>query len=318
MLDWGDWRVFLAVARSGTLTAAARQLGVDQSTVSRRLAALESAANATLFERMRDGYVLSAAGAAVMPAVQELEERALGVERALAGGDTELVGRVRLATSDSFVVWFLAERLPAFRRAFPTLILELVTGNTARDLGRREADLSLRFTKPEQPQLLARRLARVAWAVYASASYLKRRGVPSGATHFDGHDVLHYDGELASTLGGRWLREQASRGTCALTSNSLLCQAAAVSAGLGLSALPCLVGDREASWRRVAPGLIGTQELWLVVHPDVRNNARVRATMDFLTQQVSAEAAWLAGGRGKSSKHALRHKEHSTPKHKLR
>lgn len=295
MLDWSDFRIFLGVARAGTLSAAARLLHVDQSTVSRRLAALEATAGARLFDRTPSGYLLTASGEAVRGRIEALESHAIAVERQLLGRDASPSGQVRLAASDSFAAWFIVPRLPDLYARHPGLVVELVTGNQAVDLARREADISLRLTKPKEPSLVARRLARAAWAVYASPGYLARRGAPSARGRLRGHSVIGFDPELRGTVGARWLAKRGSLGTVVLTCNSLLSQAAAVAAGLGVSPLPCVFGDSAAEVERALPGTIGHHDLWLVVHPDVKGSARVRAVMDFLTEQVSSEAPLLSG-----------------------
>jgi DNA-binding transcriptional LysR family regulator len=295
VLDWDDFRVFLSVARAGTLSAAARLLQVDQSTISRRLATLEETAGARLFDRTPKGYVLTLAGEAVRSRVEELESQALGIERQLLGQDSQPTGHVRLAASDSFAAWFLAPRLAPFYTRFPGIRLELVTGNQPVNLARREADISLRLSKPKEPNLIARRLGQAAWSVYASSGYLLRYGKPSLRARLRGQRVVGLDPELRGTVGARWLAKQGSLAVVSLTCNSLLSQAAAVVAGIGLSPLPCLFGDREPTLERIVPRTIGHHDLWLVVHPDVRKNARVRAVMDYLTELVVSETALLSG-----------------------
>ena len=295
MLDWDDFRVFLSVARAGTLSAAARLLQVDQSTISRRLAALEETAGARLFDRTPKGYVLTVAGEAVRSRVEELESQALAVERQLLGQDSQPTGQVRLAASDSFAAWFLVPRLAPFHTRYPGIRLELVTGNQPVNLARREADISLRLSKPKEPNLIARRLGQAAWSVYASSGYLSRYGKPSLRGRLRGQRVVGLDPELRGTVGARWLAKQGSLALVSLTCNSLLSQAAAVVAGIGLGPLPCLFGDREPSLERVVPRTIGHHDLWLVVHPDLKSNARVRAVMDYLTELVVSETALISG-----------------------
>jgi len=295
VLDWNDFRVVLSVARAGTLSAAARLLQVDQSTISRRLAALEAAAGVRLFDRTPDGYLLTAAGEAVQNRVEELESQALAIERQLLGQDARPTGPVRLAASDSFAAWFVVPRLGPLHQLYPGIRLELVTGNAAVNLARREADISLRLTKPKEPNLIARRLGIAAWAVYASSSYLARYGKPSLRRRLRGQRVVGLDPELRGTVGARWLEKHGSLAEVALTCNSLLSQAAAVVAGIGLGPLPCVFGDREAGLERVLPRTIGQHDLWLVVHPDVRESARVRAVMAYLSDLVLAEAPLLSG-----------------------
>jgi DNA-binding transcriptional LysR family regulator len=295
VVEWSDFEVFLAVARAGTLSGAARLLKIDQSTVSRRLAALEASGGARLFDRTPAGYVLSAAGEAVRARVEDIEAHAIAIERLLLGQDSSPTGQVRLASSDSFAAWFLVPRLTGLCNRYPGITVELVTGNQAVNLARREADLSLRLTKPKEPNLIARRLGQAAWAVYASSAYLARHGKPSARGRLRGHRVIGFDPELHGTIGARWIAKHGNQGQLVLTCNSLVSQAAAVVAGVGVSALPCVFGDREPELRRVLPRPIGHHDLWLVVHPDVKGSARVRAVMDYLTELVSVEARLLRG-----------------------
>jgi DNA-binding transcriptional LysR family regulator len=302
VLDWSDYRVFLSVARTGTLSAAARLLRVNQSTISRRLAALETSAGARLFDRTPTGYLLTTAGEAVRGRVEDLESQAIAIERQLLGRDTRPTGQVRLAASDSLAAWFLVPRLAGFYERYPGISLQLVTGNQAVNLAQREADISLRLTKPKEPNLVARRLAQAAWSLYASADYLALHGKPTAKGRLRGHRVIGLDTELRGTVGARWLAKHGTLGDVALTCNTLVSQAAAVVAGLGLGPLPCVFADREPSLHRARPGIIGHHDLWLVVHPDLRSSARVRAVMDYLSELVLAEAPLLRGMKSAATK----------------
>jgi DNA-binding transcriptional LysR family regulator len=294
VLDWDDLKVFLAIARQRTLSGAARQLAVDQTTVGRRLQALETSVGARLFDRTSAGFALTGAGETIRASVEQIEATTWSVERSLQGRDASLEGRVRLGTSDSFAAWFLVERLSGLRQRHPGIAIELLTGNRALDLARLEADVSLRLVKPAEPHLIARRIGRAGWALYGAESYVAKHPRRL-ARALEGHDVVAPDDELRGTVGARWLAANASRARVVLTCNGLLSQAAAVVAGLGLGPLPCLYGDRQPTLRRLSPRPIGFHDIWLVVHPDVRGSARVRAVMDHLTSVIEKEAALLAG-----------------------
>jgi DNA-binding transcriptional LysR family regulator len=227
--------------------------------------------------------------------VEDLESGALSIERQLLGHDARPTGPVRLASSDSFASWFLVPRLAGLLANYPGISLQLVAGNQAVNLARREADISLRLSKPQEPNLIARRLGEAAWAVYGSSAYLARRAKPSVRKHLQGQQVIGLDPELRGTIGARWLAAHGSRAEVSLTCNTMIAQAAAVVAGLGISPMPCLFGDQEAGLVRALPRPIGAHAIWLVVHPDVRNSARVRVVMDYLTELVSANASLLSG-----------------------
>lgn len=295
MADWDDFRVLLAIARAGTLSAAARLLNVDQSTMSRRLAALEAASGSRLFDRTPSGYALTSAGEAVREHAEEIEARAIAIERQLAGRDARPDGAVRIAASDGFATWFLLPRLAELRETFPGIVVHLVAGNRPVSLSRREADVSVRLSKPTEPHLLARRVGKAAWALYGSAAYLERAGRPRLRTQLAEQRVIGFDEELRGTLGARWLAEHAAKAEVTLTTNSLVTQAAALKAGLGLCPLPCLFGDLEPGILRALPQTLGHHDVWLVVHPDVKGSARVRAVLDYLTRAIKADAALISG-----------------------
>ncbi|HEX2660426.1 MAG TPA: LysR family transcriptional regulator [Polyangia bacterium] len=286
--SWDDLRFVLALARAHSLSQAARALGVDQSTVGRRVAAFERAAGSRLFSRAGGSWALTAAGEAVQAHLEEIERRSLAVGRQLEGRDARLEGTVRLATSDSFASWFLAPRLRPLRARHPALRIELLTANRFMDLDRREADVALRFSRPSQPHLITRRVGKGGWALFASREYLNRHPKPP-------HDVVGFDDELKGTVGWRWLREHPELGSVVLTTNSMMAHAAAVAAGLGVGPVPCLWGDRQRSWRRVDGGVIGHHDIFLTVHPDVRHSARVRIVMDDLAALIRADAALVEG-----------------------
>ena len=294
-MNWDDLRVFLAIAREGTLSAAARRLKVDQSTVSRRLMALEQASGTRLFDRTPEGYILTAAGEGVLPKAEEIESTTISVERKLLADSAGFEGQVRVATSDGFAAWFLVPRLAELRAQHPGISLEFVVGNQPVNLARREADLSMRFRKPTQPQIVARRLGRAAWALYASAEYVARNDRAFSRRGLQGHDVVAFSEELHGTVGATWLREQGGLARVVFQSDSLLSQGAAVVAGLGVGPLPCLYGDVHPGLERVRRAVIGYHDIWLVVHPDVRSSARVRAVMDVLIDIVAQEAPLLSG-----------------------
>lgn len=303
MLEWSDLRVFLSIARERTLSGAARKLNVDQSTVGRRLSQLEKAAGARLFERAAGGYALTAAAESVLEHIEQIEGQAITVERKLLGQDARIAGPVRVATSDSFASWFLVKHLVALRSRHPEVWIELVTGNRPLDLARREADISLRLTKPTQPHLVARRLGSAAWAPYASRGYIEQRGRPNLRTSLAGHDVVGFDDELAGTVGAKWLKVHGARGRVVLTCNSLNSQGAAVVAGLGVSALPCVFGDAERSLCRLG-NVLGHHDIWLVVHPDLKASARVRAVLEYLSELVHGQSGLLAGKLGPTARKA--------------
>jgi len=292
--EWSDYRYFLAVARAGSLSAAARRLRVDQSTVGRRLAALEAHVGARLFDRTPEGYALTAEGESVRAEVEQLEHGFLAVERRLAGGDARLAGTVRLATTETFATGFLIPHLGRLRAEHPALALELVLGNQLVDLARREADLALRLgAPPKQPNLIARRIGSGGFALYAAPRYLARHGTPQLRGGLRGHAIVAYGGELANAPLGRWLADHAPDAEVVVRANTVDAVHAAVIAGLGLGVLPCMLQDKLD---RVGGGSpLGSAPIWTIVHEDLARNARVRAVLGFVSGLVHDHRRNLSG-----------------------
>jgi DNA-binding transcriptional LysR family regulator len=293
--NWDDYRYFLAVARAGSLSGAARRMRVDQSTVGRRLAALEARVGARLFDHTPEGYVLTAAGESVRTDVERLEDGFLAVGRRLAGGDARIEGVVRVAIVETFANTFVVGHLGELRSRHPGLSIELLTGNAPVDLARREADLAVRLGKaPKQPNLVVRQLGVAGFALYGSRDYLARRGRPRLSGGLGGHEVVCYSGELATTPLARFMTEHAKRAEIVLRTNSVASAYEAVAAGLGLGILPCVLGGRGLE--RIGSAILGTNPIWSVVHEDLLRNARVHAVLLFLTDRIQRERRRLEQG----------------------
>jgi DNA-binding transcriptional LysR family regulator len=293
-LDWNDLRYFLAVCRAGSLAGAGRSLRVRHSTVSRRLDALEAALCVSLFTRTPDGFVLTDAGTRIMPMAEEAERALLAVERQVGGEDDRIEGVVRLTTSEAFS-GFMVRRMAPLHEAHPGLMVEVLSGNRPFDLTRGEADLALRIGHPVQPELICKRVGDAGWSVYASETYLARRGTPASLDDLSGHDVIGFDDTMAQVPGAIWLRDHAQGVAVTLRGNSILSVLNAAIVGMGVAVIPCFLGDGESNLRRLTPEVVGSRELWLVFHPDVARIARIRTVIDFVTAMIAKEAATLRG-----------------------
>ena len=283
-------RFFLEVARGGSLAAAGRKLAVDNTTVGRRIAALERDLGAKLFARTPDGLVPTAAGEAMRGAAEEMEQAVLRAEQQALGADKRLSGLVRVTATETIAE---AVVLPAFRalhERHPQIRLELVAGLARLDIARREADVALRYVRPTSGELLVRRVATVAFGAYASRVYLAARGMPERGKGFSGHDVVLYDPPARGWrpgLGGEALREA----RVVLRTNSTGMLVRAVQQGLGIGPLPCWFARGDANLARVpADAAVELDDLFLVVHPDVQRTSRVRAVI----QAVEARLLELA------------------------
>ncbi len=297
MFNWDDLRSFLAVARHGSLSGAARALGVNHSTVFRRLNGLEERLGVRLFERLPTGYVPTAAGEEMLATAARVEEEITALDRRLSGRDVRLTGSLRVTTTDTLALGLLPPHLARFRKAYPGIELELVTGNAFFSLSKREAVVALRPSRDPDEAMVGRRLSGIAVAVYGAAAYLARHGRPEAPGDLAaGHALVAGDASLAHLGAARWLRRHAPEAAVALRCNSWMSQLAAVRAGIGLGALPCFLADPDPELVRVLPPQEEmASELWLLTHPDLRHTARVRAFMDLLADSLRRERARLEG-----------------------
>ena len=293
MFTWDDMRHFLAVERNRTLAGAGRALGVDETTVGRRLVALERALGARLFDRTADGLLPTATGEAIRPAALRMEADAASVAARAVGADARVQGAVRLTTTEAFGARFLAPRLGGVRAAHPRLEVELVTDARALDLGRREADVGVRLAQPREGHVVARRAGDLAVGLYASAAYLERRGPVRRGLH--GHAAILPGARPLGIPEEAWLADVAARAEPALRSNSTPVQLAAATAGLGVAALPCYLADAEPALLRVLPDERVLRDIWVAMRRDLRRAPRVRAVADWIADTVSRHAALLRG-----------------------
>ncbi len=294
MNDWDDYRFFLAVSETGSLSAAARKLGVTQPTVGRRINDLEKRLGARLFDRMNQGYALTAAGRRIGDLVARIESTAFAIEQRVSGVDDRLDGRVSITTTEGIGIYWLMPRLPKLRQHCPDIDIELVVGVGALDLLRREADIALRVGNPGCAELVGRRVGDVHCGLYASEAYLARHGEPVALDDLSRHTIIESVRDIANLAQARRLREVAKGAGVGVRCNNLTAQIAAARAGLGILALPdYMVGGASGLRRILAGSFDSTLDLWLLTHRDLRRTARIRAVLDFLAAEIRDDA-----GRG--------------------
>ncbi len=293
-MDWNDLRYFLAVSRAGTLAGAARELGVEHTTVGRRIAALESALGVRLFSRGPEGFSLTLAGNDIVPRVEGIAAHVDAIERLVSGTDQRPEGRVRLTIPDALNAYTM-QALAQLRELHPALMVEILCDNRDLDLRRGEADLAVRLRDTRDPELIGRRIGGAAWALYASPAYIARKGKPPSAEELQGHDVIGFDASLAGVPGAVWLRAHGGSANMVLRGNSVAAVFDATLVGLGLAPLPCFMADPAPGLVRVTPEIVGSRDIMLVVHPDLAKVARVRATMDFLIELFARDAELWSG-----------------------
>jgi DNA-binding transcriptional LysR family regulator len=299
VFDWNDARYFLAVARLGSLSKAARHLRVQQSTVGRRLAALEAALDTRLFERTSDGYVATSAGEAFVAHAERIEDEALAAERQLAGHEAVGAGTVRMTAPQAFGFHFVVPLLARLHAEQPDIAFELVADNLALNLSRREADLALRLGRPAQQQLVMRKVAEVVDALYVSRGYLERAGAVR--EDLSGHTFIDFDDSYIRRRTPVWLAQRLRGARCVLKLNGTPGILSAVQASMGIGLLPCWLAARHDDLVRVMPDASMAHELWLVTHRDLRHAARIRVVTDFFVREL-ARAAPLLTGRGRRSR----------------
>lgn len=281
-MEWSDIRLFLAIAREGTLGAAARRLGLTQPTMGRRLRALEESMGRSLFQRTRDGFVLTDEGVLVLPHAERMEEEALALTRELAGSDGELDGLLRVSCSDWFGIHVLAPILADFSKQHPKVTIELLTDARLLNLSRREADLVFRIKPFTEPEVISRKLMTVTYGLYAAAD------MPDPV--YDGSDntpLITMDEAFGSMPDVAWLERLFPTAPIATRSNNRDVQARLCLGGAGLAVLPLSLGENLNGLRRLVPPTSPpSRETWLGYHRDLRRLPRLRAFLDAVIQGV--------------------------------
>lgn len=303
MLDWNDLRYFLAIHRARSLSGAGRQLKVDQTTVGRRLAAIEAALGARLFSRQTREFMLTTAGDAILPTAERVEEAMLSLARAVEGDDARLEGDVRVTTNEAFANRLLLPSLPALRRRHPAIQIEIISDSRMLDLGRGEADIAVRARRNAQENIVVKKVGVSAFGLYGSKEYLARAGVPATLDDLDGHELIGYSDSLGYLSAARWMANVAIARRCVFRGNTILSVAAAATEGIGLAVIPTFLGETDPALRRVLPGeSIANLDVWTAVHQDVQRIARIRAVLRHIGDVFRARAGILRGevsGAGK-------------------
>jgi DNA-binding transcriptional LysR family regulator len=287
-LRWDDLRIFLAVHRHGSHAAAARLLRVDATTVGRRIAALEQALGGPLFQRSRHGLVPTDEAGRLVLHAERIEAEVLASERELQGAERTLDGTIRVTAGDGLLAALLVPALGQLLQRNPGLRVELLGDARHFDLARREADVGLRLRRPAERSLVRRFLGPVPFRLYASRSYLARRGRPTHVAELADHDFIAYAASLDRTPPMAWLLSHLKRPPrvrCTLTATVV----AACAAGQGIAiTMPQAVAGLPDLAEVLPRAPIPTRELWAVTHSDLRGNARVKAVLEWAAAAVAA------------------------------
>jgi len=293
-LDWENLRLFGALFRHQSFSAASRIVGIDATTLSRRLTQLEQQLGVLLFQRTTGGLVPTEAAAKMAEHTLRIE-RQIGLAREEATGEAERVaGVVRVALTDETAASFVVPRLATLRERHPSIDLEFVVGDGYVDLARGDADLAIRFQVPgrgapadpgSSVDLTAKRVGSMYVGVYASSSYLARRGRPKDAFDVEGHDLVLQRRDQLPLPGAPWAAKVRGRGRAVVRTDGLASMRAAILVGLGVGALPTLLGQAAAELVQLTPpAVVDEREIWLVAPADLARVARVRAVWDFLVE----------------------------------
>jgi len=281
-MEWDDFKYFLAVARSGSLTGAAQALKTSAATVGRRITALEGRLGARLFDRAQTGYALTESGEAIRLKAEEVEEAVLSLEREAFGRDLRATGKVRVATAEDIASVIVAPKLPEFRRLHPGIVLEVVSSWEVANLTRREADVAIRTVRPTHGDYVIRQTGVWNCALYVSKPYAHAHKLVADVNEMPEVEVISWT-EEHRFRGGDWFDKHAPNAPVIFAANSRHIHYAACKAGLGAAILPCLTADNDRDLvRLLPPQRVRSVPLWLVAHRDLIRTARVRAVMDFL------------------------------------
>lgn len=284
MFDWENFRYFLAVACTGTLSGAARSLHVDHATVSRRLAALEAELQAPLVERLPRSCRLTAMGVKIYEQAKMMEASAFSVERLVRANQQPLAGKVTLSAPPVLATHLLASRLADFRAEYPGIQLSVSAQAQQVSLSRREADVALRLVRPNEASSVVRKLGQMSFALYASPEYVAMH-------HSEDWTFIAYDAQFADMPQQQWLLKIAGSRAVGCELSDISSHLVAARASAGIAGLPRFLGDEDPGLQRLDQEKIPafSRDIWLVVHRDLRSSASVRAVMDFAAKAVADE-----------------------------
>jgi molybdate transport repressor ModE-like protein len=289
-VNWDDMRLFLAIARTGSISGAARSLDVQHSTVSRRLRKLENKLGARLVERKNTGYELTLAGENVKQAAKRMETEMLHVDGAVLGVDSNLVGPLKVTAINNMASTVLMPMFAKFSQAYPQVDLHIVVSNIDSSLSEREADVAIRLTNSPTDTLIGKRLLTVASTIYGSRNYLKQLHETTREPKWIGVECCAFHKS--------WTKHACEEQSHNFVSDDTLLTLSAIRQGLGVSFLPCFMGDADPELERYCePDPSHNLGLWILLHPDLKHTARVVAFRDHMVNSIEVERDLFEGNR---------------------
>ena len=287
-MNWDDLRLFLAVTRSGSISGAAKQLDVQHSTVSRRMRQFEQKLGARLLERKKGGYELTQAGAHIKEAATKIEREVLGVDGALIGKDTHLIGSLRVTAINNMASTILMPMFADFSNQHPLVQLHIVVSNLDASLSQRDADVAIRLTNSPPDTLIGKRIVTVASTIYGSRQYIDKVRQENSEPKWIGVDCCGFH--------KTWTKQACGEQTHNFTSDDTLLTLAAIREGLGISILPCFMGDNDPALKRYCePDPAYNLGLWVLLHPDLKRTARVLAFRDHMMSVINEKKDMFEG-----------------------
>ncbi|MGD9922727.1 MAG: LysR family transcriptional regulator [Pseudorhodoplanes sp.] len=295
-IDWDDLRIFLAVARTGSISQTARSLRLDHSTVSRRISKLEVSLGHSLFARGRDGFRLNELGERLLARTEAVESAVISIHAEVGSkSDALATGIVRVATMEGIASLYLARQLTHLRRSAPNLVIELVTSAQVIHVNRREADIFLSFFKPSGQGLISEKIGHFPLYLFASPDYLAGHGTPRSERELRDHVFVTYIEDLIQLDAVRWLYDVIRDCTVVFRSNSMISQMSAAASGMGIVMLPSFAVNDETSLVRVMGDTLSTRrEIWLSIHADLQFVPRIKTVVTFLKRRIAED---IAAGR---------------------
>jgi len=304
--QWDDVRFFLAVARAGSLSGAARALDVGHVTVGRRITLLEKRLGVILLNRTPDGFATTSAGDAVLRQCIAMENAALDIERLAAGRDSLVTGSVRVTSTEALAFQVVAPAVASLRQAHPGLQVDLTVGVRSLDIARRDADLAVRFARPSTSDLVCRKLGEVGYSLYASERYLQKSETPRRGQGLAGYDLVTFTGAPPAT-SPFFMGESLDGARIALRCDNPLIQLRAAANDVGIAELTCFLGDSSPDLIRVWPHEAPARRTaWLIMHSDMRRSARIRAVAAAIGDEFRRQRKILEEGiPGRSAANAV-------------
>jgi DNA-binding transcriptional LysR family regulator len=290
-MNWDDLRYVVALSRTGALARASKELGVNHTTVGRRIEAAEATLGVRLFSRTTTGYILTDDGQRLLASLQGVEDAVHVVERQAHEHRDSLEGTVRITAPETFGISYLSPRLAAFGRHHPELTIELLPSGEVLDLGKRQAQIAVRFFRSRHENLVVRRVADVVHALYASKSYLARTPV-THARQLSEHPIVT---ATPGAMEADWVTRLTGGVQPRFSSNLTLALVGAARASAGITVLPRYLGDLEPTLQRIPMPDEPSEPVWLTVHRDLKSVPRVRVLLDFLAQCLKEDRVLLTG-----------------------